>query len=246
MRLGLNLAVAAPAVSLEPSTPANIPSVSAFWRADQGVTGTTQVSEWSPRKGPAAFTQVTGTKQPALTENVFGLHPSLRFDGTSDGMVGPTTGQLVTATEGTIYVLVRPISIALNDATIYFNDTVITDDGGYFGIHLRTGSPRVACFNYDGTADTTADASVTLGAPYVVRWRHSGGNIYQRVGSASESAPVASGATQVTTRPTHIGMGYTGTSYFANVDIGAVVTASAALSSDEDAAIMAWLNWYRS
>lgn len=238
--LGVGLSLHPGANTLVLSTPDTSTGVSGFWRADIGAS----VSTWTNAKKTGDFAQGTAGKRPTIVSNAFAsARPGVRFDGTSQGFDGPATSSLITASEGTIYVLAIVRSITLNAANIYQTDTIMTDASGDWGIGLRS-STGVASYNYDGTIDETAAAAVSLSTPHVFRWRHSGGNIYQRLDSSSESVAVASGDTLGTSNVVRLGYGYTGANFFAAIDVGAVVTANAALSASDDASIMRWLNWY--
>jgi len=235
-RLGLGLGLGSPTV-YPPTAPTASAGVTGFWRADIGASP----AAWTNRLASGDFAQATGGKQPSIVSGVFGSRPGVRFDGAAQGMDGPQTGALIGASEGTVYVLCVVRSIALAAANIYQSDTIVTDAGGYWGIGLRS-TTGVAAYNYDGTIDEAGQTAITLNVPHVIRWRHSGGNVYQRLDAGTETAGVASGATLATTSALRLGYGYTGANYHAAVDVGAVVTANAALT--DDAMIMRWLRWY--
>lgn len=60
-------------------------NLSLWLKADQGVTGTTQVSQWDDQAGGLRHgTQATATNQPALTDNAINYNPAISFDGTDD------------------------------------------------------------------------------------------------------------------------------------------------------------------
>lgn len=238
MRIGLGLGLGLSARPV-PAAPTVVSAVTAFWRADIGAAA----ALWTNQLASGDFAQATAGKRPTVVASLFGSRPGVRFDGTSQGMDGPNTGTLIGASEGTVYVLAIVRSVTLDAANIYQSDTIITDTGGYWGMGLRS-STGYAGYNYDGTIDEAGQTAVSLSAAHILRWRHSGGSVYQRVDSGAETAGVASGATLATTSPLCLGYGYTKANYFAAVDVGAVVTVSAALSAADDATIMRWLNWY--
>ncbi|MEO9482732.1 MAG: LamG-like jellyroll fold domain-containing protein [Ekhidna sp.] len=60
-------------------------NLSLWLKADQGVTGTTQVSQWDDQAGGLRHgTQGTATNQPALTDVAINYNPAISFDGTDD------------------------------------------------------------------------------------------------------------------------------------------------------------------
>ena len=219
--------------------PSTVSAVSAFWRADIGAAP----AAWTNQLASGDFAQPTAGKRPTVVASLFGSRPGVRFDGAAQGMDGPTTGSVITASAGTIYVLAIVRSITLDAANIYQSDTIVTDASGDWGMGLRS-STGFSSYNYDGTIDEVGPAAVTLATPRIFRWRHSGGNIYQRLDTGSETAGAASGDTLGTTNALRLGYGYTGANFFAALDVGAVVTANAALSAADDARIMRWLRWY--
>lgn len=237
MRLGLGLGLGTGSGVIP--APSTVPAVSAFWRADLGASA----AAWANQLASGDFTQSTGGKRPTVVAGLFGPRPGVRFDGVAQGMNGPVGSTVITASEATIYVLATVRSITLNAANIYQSDTIITDASGDWGLGLRS-STGFAAYNYDGTVDETTATAVSLNTPHVFRWRHSGGKVYQRLDSGGETAGVNSGDTLGLSNALRLGYGYTGANFFAAIDVGAVVTANAAVSTTNDAAITRWLRWY--
>lgn len=202
--------------------PEQIRRCTAWGRADFGASS----GVWPnghPTSGVAGFT-AAGARQPAKTANVWGSNPSIKFNGTDDGMVSTaTTGDVMDADAGIAQLFGKPNGIATDDATSYFNDTLLTDGGGYWGMYLRANAPRFEGMNYDGTADETVWEAITLGQNYSFRWRHyiegAQGKVRHRINGGDESAAVNTGNTQAVNTALRMAHGYTGSSYFANVDV---------------------------
>jgi hypothetical protein len=129
------------------------------------------------------------------------------FDGTDDklstsGGGGQQIANLFTNAAGWIAISFIADVIDANDPTVYSNECLVADHGGYMGLFLKTGD-AVHSYNYDGTVDTNS-TPITETAVHVVEWRHEGGNVYVRVDGGAEEV-AASGNTQVMTGQLRIG-----------------------------------------
>ena len=68
------------------AAPGGVATNLSLWiKADEGVTGTTQVSQWNDQSlGALNATQGTIANQPALTDNAINFNPAISFDGSDD------------------------------------------------------------------------------------------------------------------------------------------------------------------
>lgn len=220
--------------------------VKALFLADRGLGTTSAVGSWYPAKsGVAPFGQV-GSSRPTLEPAGFGAaRPTLLFDGTDDYMYAGALSEWMTAADGYVYVLFEPITFAVADpgaGAYYLADPVWHSEGGYCGIGFYQ-STNVVAFSYDSNYDERTAA--TTAARQIVRWRHTGGNLYLRINSDAESAGVASGNIGNITLSNRIGANPGATGNYAHMRVAAIVAGNdGALSSGDDAAIMAMLNAY--
>lgn len=153
------------------------------------------------------------------------------FDGSSDFLsVGSALSNFISAGSGLVLVSCIIDAINLNNTTAYQNDWLIADSSAFMGLFIRnTGGGQAIAYNWDGNEDK-ATATIATATPYVLHWRHEGGNVYQGVNGTETS--VASGDT--TTLTGILRMGGAGTQFlnckvfeaatFSTVPSGADVT----------------------
>jgi len=130
------------------------------------------------------------------------------FD-TNDYLVGTTLANYFFAGAGYIVVSAMFDAITLNTGSPYTDHPIIGDDGGYMGLYVSdVGSPdKVSAYNYDGNQDYASSTTVTVATPYVLEWKHEGGNISLRVNGGSW-INAASGNTGSLANVLHFGAGY--------------------------------------
>jgi hypothetical protein len=65
----------------------------------------------------------------------------------------------------------------------FWDHAIVGDAGGYVGLFVsEAGTPdKISAYNYDGTQDYAASNAVVVGTPYVLEWKHEGGNVSLRV-----------------------------------------------------------------
>ncbi len=137
------------------------------------------------------LTQGTAANRPAVV--TVGDFLVADFDGTNDHLVGAAASNFIAVGAGYVAMSVIVKSIATNNAAIYDNDALFGDNGGYLGLHLKSGGPTVSAYNYDGSVDEAA-AAIALSTKSVVEWIHTGGNVSVRVNGGA-AVTVASGNT---------------------------------------------------
>lgn len=152
----------------------------------------------------------SGSNRPTLAT---GIGPNgrtaMQFDGTDDRLQGPLLSSLITNSAGWAAVSIMPTALTANDALSFRNDVVFEDNGVFAALTVRSGGIAYA-YNWDGNEDKAASASsaILVSTPYVLEWRHEGGNVYLRINGGGEVS-VASGNTTTLTGPVNIG-GVTG------------------------------------
>lgn len=148
--------------------------------------------------------------------------PNIDLDGYDDYYAGPKLNNFITASEFDVLVAFSADVInSTNHANPWENTGILIDSYGYFGLYLKNGF--LLGYNWDSNSDTISIALSTSTA-YVVRFRHSGGNIYMSINGGSESS-VASGDTgDIISGYVRIGNNYL--NRFFNGQIGRIVIAN--------------------
>jgi hypothetical protein len=147
--------------------------------------------------GPNLTLSNTSTLRPTLATGGASGRACADFDGVNDslkttGAAGHQLANLITNSNGWIAVSCIVDVIDANNATVYANDCVIGDSGGFMGLFLKTLN-GLHVYNFDTNVDTTS-TTIATATPYVLEWRHEGGTVYCRVNGGTEVS-VASGNT---------------------------------------------------
>ncbi len=211
--------------------PSDIADLSVWLLSDSGVSTTgSKVTKWADQSGSGHdFDPVNNPSRPDWLPSVVNGLPAVRFDGTSSRLVGPSTINVMTASESTILLVYRPVTIVRSAPTANLNDGILCDDTAYWWLSASSGV-GVQMGNFDGTTDDLTTFSVTLGQAYVFAWRHGAGTL---MGQQGTSAPVtiASGPTQ-SLGTLELGAGYDG-AHYGNFDLSEMVIYARALTDAE-------------
>ena len=164
------------------------------------------------------------------------LLPCLDFDGTdsyklsNNAMsVDKTLANVITNSAFTVFGSIYVEAISTNAANFYDNDGILSDSGGFWGVHVKTGN--IVFGNYDGSADQVALA-ISLATSYYFMFRHEGGNIYGSLNGGAESS-AASGNTQDVTGQPRIGRNFGGSNKFFNGRMGEIAIWNVALTGSD-------------
>jgi len=124
------------------------------------------------------------------------------FDGVAEDFRIPVTvTNLITASAGYVISSVIVDAVTTNNASVHLNDAIFSDSGQFIGYHLKS-APSGHAYNWDGTGDSTTNASFPIGTTVVVEWKHESGNIQSRLTASGVSGSwqsVASGNTTTLT-----------------------------------------------
>lgn len=148
----------------------------------------------------------SGASRPTIAQNIGPKsRPAFLFDGVDDQLVAGAISTFITNSAGWAAFSIQPVSFVHDDALSYRNDCIFEDGGAFAALTIRTAGIAYA-YNWDGNEDKAASGSgaIVLGTPYVLEWRHDGGNIYLRINGAAEFS-VASGNTSTITGTVQIG-----------------------------------------
>jgi len=181
-------------------------SLNGFWRAHSSTTegydsttGTWDGVASAGGSGSRNLTQGTAGERPAAGTAINGLTPP-DFDGTDDNLEsGVALSTFVSASAWFAWALVNIDAIALNSASSFSNDAVLTDLGLFWGIFLRAngGSPLVYAYQWDG-AEKKAQESITTGGWNLICARYDGTNIRLRVNAGTVQTAAAGNITTLT------------------------------------------------
>lgn len=75
----------------------------------------------------------------------------------------------------TIYIVAKVVSVGTDSGTVYANDPLFSDNGGWWGIFMRS-SGALYHYNYDGTIDFNT-LTISSGESVVLCARHNGVDI---------------------------------------------------------------------
>lgn len=125
----------------------------------------------------------SASARPILLVDQLKGQSALSFSGSKrlQSAAGVTLADLITATAFTMYLVIKPVAIDTNDATIYNNDAIFTDEAANLALQLKS-APTAHGYVFDGAGNRITTSSVTLDAWQVVQWRLGGGFIKTRVG----------------------------------------------------------------
>ncbi len=193
---------------------------------------------------PLATWGNTGTT-PDMTQASAGLRPTLDgggvlFDGIDDVMEsGPIWGDLIDASDFTIFVAFTPIAWS-STATLgnaHLNHGILGESGAYLGMSMRNvAGAELMCWIADGSYKGVTLPG-TLGARQVVCFRFSGTTIYGSVnGGAEVSAACGNVNALGLARQLRIGRSF---SLYANVRIFEILAYDSDLSAPNVAANIA-------
>lgn len=149
------------------------------------------------------FKQLTAINRPLPTTAGPNNIACGAFDGTNDVMaVTLPLSSYITNNSGYIIASIYIDALTTNQALSYNNSSVFADFNQLIAITVRQGNILYA-YNWDGSEDK-ATGTVVISTPYVVEWRHEGGQLYQRINGAGETS-VASGNTTSLTGGLYMG-----------------------------------------
>jgi hypothetical protein len=144
---------------------------------------------------------------------------AMRFFGGQELSATTTLSSIFSDSAKILYVVAR-----FNSQATGTSQEILLDSSAYFECRLPAAGTTLDFRNYDSNYDT-ASATVTINTPYIIRGRHSGGNLYIAIDSGngfSSEVVAASGATGLLTGTLRLG-GNSGSLYF-NGDIAAILT----------------------
>jgi hypothetical protein len=203
-----------------------------WYREDK--TLATGVSQWTDKSGGGNhWTQATGANQPAFSASGGpNGRACIQGNGSSKKMVGPALNAVMSTTAKELYLVMKLNSIATDDATATNNRAVISDDNGVFYITCRSTGPAIQWVHYDGSLDTTPNATLAAtGSWSRVRIRHDGSSTFVKVGSGTEQT-IASGTSSVFTAAMNLFYNVS-TGEYLDADIAEIVFCNAELSGGE-------------
>jgi hypothetical protein len=190
-----------------------------------------------------AFMDVTlGTTVPTWVSSAINSLGALDFDGTDDSLRlrtdsntgGPVFDTVFNVNAKTLFIVFQMEGNATNQAAPYDNTGLFAEDGGYFGMYLKTnGSVHSAlAYNFASGAQETS-ITISQNVPYVAMLKHDGStlSIEARDGTNTLSNSVSSGNTNASAARVHVGRGFAAA--FFNGKVGEIATYDAALTGTD-------------
>lgn len=154
------------------------------------------------------FVQATQASQPIVI--TINGRQMANFSGSQFMQAGSATlASFISAAESTVLARFQPLNITTNDPATYLNQCVFGDDGGFYGIYLKTPAANVynmIMFNWDST-DTSVITTGSLNTWITFKGRHTSGNLkLTQDGTNAIDSP--SGNTQALTHVIKLGVGF--------------------------------------
>lgn len=219
-----------------------------FRRLDKLVTNW-EVGPWYNMMNPPAETAgrliTSGSIDPPYrVDSAIGGKSAVRFSGVSLARfvtTGIDVSEFVNADEFVIHVVCNVSTIATDNATLRFNDGVISGGNGIFGLHLKSTDSTLIGYVFGvGPAENTVTLTgVPTGTDTVLSLRLYDGKVGIRIGTSGSWTEASSGDLYETTGPFRIGSEGTG-SYLFNGDVAEVLIRDT-FDDDELTADMAYL-----
>lgn len=186
----------------EPWTPSQLPNLYDYWEADSGVTGTTNVSQWSGKANSNNFAYGGNSQGPQLVSSDSGFNNQsiLRFDGTNtEGLYFTLDGDTIgTSTQVNFSMYADPEAINASSTWRMFWGISRSGDGGSDEIEAMGGSKDGAFkfYSYDGGGKTTTLGQTTTPKQLMtMAVDYANGEIRVYFGTSEDSAsPISEGS----------------------------------------------------
>lgn len=202
------------------------------------VIGTGGISNWiSTDPATEDFSQGTAGARPQDIAD-----DGADFDGTDDRLQSTNTVATLLGTTGYYLIAAATVrTVTTNTSNWWQDDALLTDNGGFMGLHFRS-APNVTAFHYDGAAKVTSSLAISLNTRYVFVWGHDGTNITLKILGGSTATPAAAGALSNATNVLNLGSSANAYGIFTEIDIHAILGYGTWPSAADRAAIEALFN----
>lgn len=234
MRIGLDLGLGVGGGAFIPTRIAGC----TVWLPSQASSMAADGSSWTNGVPAGAPFTAAGADRPTYVASGINGRPSFRFDGLAHKMAGPVASTIIGASSAYVFMAFKINGITINDATVYNNDSLFSDNGADFGAALRGTSNVLRSYNYAGGYAEPTALSIAVGSTYVLTWKHTGGNVSHQVNNGTPQS-AASGATSDLTSALQIAscQGFR----YASIDLAEVVMFNAALSAADESRVRTWM-----
>jgi hypothetical protein len=175
---------------------------------------------------------------PLYVASAINTQPALRFNGSLNFLSG-AGGGLITAAQFTAFVVFKASSITANSSISFYNQTLISTTGGWWGLHLRTPNIVIAQ-NYTLSGDTSVTRTLSSPTALTIATVWHGGNELNLQLNQGTVGTIASGDTGSISDTFRIGR-ITSGAYYAG-DIGAILIYNTALSDVDRTYVQNYLN----
>lgn len=158
---------------VEPFTPADL-NLTLWLRGDNysNSTGTWTGKASAGTSGSHNATQGSASLRPA--DSTVNGHNAPNFDGTDDYVTYTATADLMDngQTWGFCVYYCDAVNTDNADSTVYNNDAIFSNTGGYTGLHLRQTGPGIKYYRYSGGTSYVVTATTATSSLRFVQWKH--------------------------------------------------------------------------
>lgn len=233
---------------VRPFSPASISGITAWWDASDASTLFDTVDNGAAVSADGAVARMedkTGNNRHFKASTV-GTRPirktavqngrdAIRFDGSNDRMFSSVEfGDAFASTASTCFIVAKATAVTTNNALIYENEVVLSENGGLHSWFVVKSDDTVATSGFDSD-DRVASLTYVPGSWIVLTSWHDGSNLFASINGGT-SVSAALGTRTSTTFSLNLGADYS-QAYFFNGDVGEILAYNQALSSENRSAV---------
>lgn len=216
-----------------------------LWLRAESITGSLtdgdDVTSWNDVNGSGRSVAALGAGQEPnfISDAINGL-PVIRFNSSNnDGFISTfPMSDIISDSEYTYFIIFSATTIATDNIKAWENNALIMDNGGFVGATLRSGTPLVQSYNWDGVT-AVAPKSIALSNGYLLTSYHESGSIYSQLNGDTASS-FASGNTTDLTNMLTVGGGYAPAGFY-NGDIAEIIVFNTSLSLADRSTVQDYL-----
>jgi hypothetical protein len=195
----------------------------------------------------AFMDQNLGTTVPVWVQSAINGLGAVDFDGSNDVLRlkldantgGPTLDTVFNNNAKTLFLVFQMEGAATNNAAIYDNAAILSEDNGYFGLYVKSngGVHQAIAYNLGSGGEVTVPLTISLDTPYVAMLKQDGSTLYLelRDGGTPLTNSAAATATSNVSGRIHLGRGYAAGFYTGKIAELALFDAALGTTDTNDA-----------
>jgi hypothetical protein len=172
--------------------PDDYTGLTGWWDASQeSFNNNDPVGTFTDRSGNSRHLTQSGSARPTFRTGVMpGGGSALDFDGSDDYLAGTNISAFITASTFTVLAIfiAETIDTTGDASTVWANDCIYRDQGGYTGMHLRNQSGTYKVQAYNAGVGEVNEHTISLSTAVIVAMRHGGGNLVSSINGGSETS----------------------------------------------------------